>query len=121
MTGADLRGFIETFIADFIALPENNNLGPDLPEKAWQDFVVGYSRGDDHLYEYWKTHIGEFHWSPAEAFTLGMSPEGSARGAAAAGPAAAPSEGAAPSESAAPSGDAAKRGAMTRRAPPTSP
>jgi epoxyqueuosine reductase len=79
-----LQTFIRGFVTDFLAQPENNNLGPGMPEKAWQDFVVGYSSGDDQLYSFWKEHIGEFHWSPAEAFALGMSADIETRGAAAA-------------------------------------
>ncbi len=33
---------------------------------------MGYSSGDDELYDFWKEHIGAFHWTPAEAFALGM-------------------------------------------------
>lgn len=87
---AGLKTFVHDFIRDFLALPENNNLGPDRPEKAWQDFILGYSRGDDQLYSFWKEHIGEFHWAPAEAFALGMEPEAAASGAAAVGQAGAP-------------------------------
>jgi epoxyqueuosine reductase len=83
---ADIAPFVEDFVRDFLAVPENNNLGPGTSERAWQDFVVGFSRGDDQLYDFWKTHIGPFHWGPAEAFALGMSPEGLARGAAASAP-----------------------------------
>jgi len=42
---------------------------PDEP--MWEDFIVGFSRGDDPYYEFLKKDIGEFHWSPAEAFMLG--------------------------------------------------
>jgi epoxyqueuosine reductase len=77
-----LRGFIEGFIRDFLAVPENNNLGPGSTDRAWDDFVVGFSSGADELYGFLKEHIGDFHWTPAEAFALGASvaAEGSAPG-----------------------------------------
>jgi epoxyqueuosine reductase len=74
--------YIEGYVRDFLALAENNNLGSGMPEKAWQDFVIGYSSGDDELYTFWKAHIGDFHWTPAQAFTLGMSLDATNRGAA---------------------------------------
>jgi epoxyqueuosine reductase len=67
-----LRGFIEGFIRDFLAVPENNNLGPDSSGRAWDDFVLGFSSGADELYGFLKEHIGDFHWTPAEAFALGF-------------------------------------------------
>ena len=87
--GSNLQCFIEDYVRDFLALPEHNNLGPGTSEKAWEDFVIGYSSGDDSLYDFYKQHIGEFHWSPAEVFALGMSADAFERGAAAAPAAAA--------------------------------
>jgi epoxyqueuosine reductase len=78
-----LSVFVEESVRDFLA-SSDNNLGPGTSEKAWDDFLLGYSSGDDELYSFWKEHIGEFHWTPAEAFEVGMSPEGLTSGAAAA-------------------------------------
>ena len=75
--------FIEDFFRGFLAAPENNNLGDGTSGRAWQDFVVGYSSADDELYGFWKEHIGDFYWTPAEAFASGMTSEGLASGAAA--------------------------------------
>jgi len=83
-----LPGFIHDFFRDFLATAQNNNLGPGWTEEtAWQDFVIGYSSGDDDLYEFWKNHIGPFHWDPAEAFAAGMTAEARERGVAALAPA----------------------------------
>lgn len=87
---AALVSFVEGFLRDFLAQPGNNNLGDTSGEKAWETFVLGFSAGNDELYGFWKEHIGEFHWTPAEAFALGMSPEGLASPAAAKAPAATP-------------------------------
>jgi epoxyqueuosine reductase len=75
--------FVQSFVSDYLSVLDNNNLGPGSSEKAWEDFVVGYSRGDDDLYYLWKEHIGKFHWTPAEAFALGMNADAQATGAAA--------------------------------------
>jgi epoxyqueuosine reductase len=67
-----LTSLIEQFIRDFLANPETNNLGPNHDDRAWDHFVLGFSRGDDKLYGFLKEHIGNFHWTPAEAFALGL-------------------------------------------------
>lgn len=65
--------FIAGFVDRFLALPENNNMGPGTTAKAWDGFLLGFSSGADEMYRYWKAHIGEFHWAPAEAFSLGTA------------------------------------------------
>ena len=40
-------------------------------EPVWQDVIVGFGRGDDAYFDFLKQDIGEFHWSPEEAFKLG--------------------------------------------------
>jgi epoxyqueuosine reductase len=65
--------FIAEFIDGFLAVPENNIMGPGAAGKAWDGFLVGFSSGADELYPYWKDHIGDFHWTPAEAFALGTA------------------------------------------------
>jgi epoxyqueuosine reductase len=71
----ELGVFVESFIWSFLATPENNNLGPGSSKTAWDGFLLGFSAGDDELYPFWKEHIGAFHWTPAEAFALGMAQE----------------------------------------------
>jgi epoxyqueuosine reductase len=75
----DLRFFVDRFVAEFLAVPENNTLGPGTTGKAWDDFLVGYSSGADDLYGGLKEHIGPFHWTPAEAFALGSGDGQAAR------------------------------------------
>ncbi len=74
-TTAELDEFVEAFIRDFLAVPENNNLGPGTTDPAWDGFLLGFSSGADKLYGFFKQHIGEFHWTPLEAFALGMATE----------------------------------------------
>jgi ferredoxin len=80
---ATLSVFIENLLRDLLDSPEHNNLGPGKSERAWEDVVFGYSHGADELYSFWKQHIGEFHWTPLDAFSLGMTSEGLESGAAA--------------------------------------
>ena len=72
-----MRSFVETFIRDYLAVPENNSLGPQTTGIAWDGFLLGYSSGADELYPFLKDHIGAFHWTPAEAYALGTSTVGS--------------------------------------------
>jgi epoxyqueuosine reductase len=73
----ELRLYIEQVIRAFLADPECNNLGPGTTGPAWEGFTLGFSSGADELYGPLKEHIGDFHWSPAEAFALGR-PAGAA-------------------------------------------
>ena len=66
----NLGSFVDAFIRDYLALPENNHLGPGSEGKAWVDALVGFSSGADPLYQDLKEHVGPFHWTPLEAFSL---------------------------------------------------
>jgi len=59
--------WIETMIRDFIRSPENT-LKHRENEKAWEDPLVGFSSGDDSLYQEYKELVGPFHWTPLEIF-----------------------------------------------------
>ena len=65
----DLAKWMETVIHDFISHSPENTLQDKASEKAWSDPLVGFSRGDDPLYDAFKEHIGTFHWTPWEIFT----------------------------------------------------
>ena len=41
---------------------------PDAP--MWERPLMGVAAGDDAYFDFLKEHIGAFHWSPAEAFSL---------------------------------------------------
>jgi epoxyqueuosine reductase len=66
--GMDLAGWLETAIKEFIDTSPDNTLQNKENEKAWADPLVGFSRGDDPLYEDYKDMIGAFHWTPGEIF-----------------------------------------------------
>jgi len=62
--------WIESMIRDFINKSPENTLKNAKNEKAWADPLVGFSRGDDPLYQEYKKHVGPFHWTPLELFKL---------------------------------------------------
>ena len=64
----DLAKWIVTSILDFVHNSPENTLRNETNEKAWDDPLVGFSRGDDHLYEEYKKYVGPFHWTPREIF-----------------------------------------------------
>jgi epoxyqueuosine reductase len=66
MNAADITRIIQQFTA---ASPANS-LKNDENEKAWEEPLVGFSCGDDALYQQYKEIIGPFHWTPWEIFRL---------------------------------------------------
>jgi ferredoxin len=62
--------WVESIIRDFINRSPENTLKNPANEKAWADPLVGFSRGDDPLYQSYKEHVGPFHWTPLELFNL---------------------------------------------------
>lgn len=64
----DLAKWINAVIHDFINYSPENTLHNENNEKAWDKPLVGFSRGDDPLYEEYKHHVGSFHWTPREIF-----------------------------------------------------
>jgi epoxyqueuosine reductase len=61
--------WIEKLIRDFINTSPINTLQNEQNDKAWGDPLVGFSRGDDPLYQFYKEHVGPFHLTPVEIFT----------------------------------------------------
>lgn len=64
------KAWIESLINDFIKNSPENTLKNAHNEKAWDDPLIGFSRGDDPLYQDYKKYVGEFHWTPGEIFKL---------------------------------------------------
>ena len=62
--------WVTSIIQDFVRESPENSLQNQANERAWGDPLVGFSRGDDPLYEQYKEVVGEFHWTPAEVFAL---------------------------------------------------
>jgi len=71
----DTGAWVESIIKKFIRESPENTLQNQANEKAFEDVLVGFSRGDDPIYTAYKEHVGEFHWTPAEAFNLAFPGE----------------------------------------------
>ncbi len=59
--------WISKIISDFTGSSENS-LKSEPDEPAWDEPLVGFSRGDDPLYVQLKEQIGAFYWTPFEIF-----------------------------------------------------
>jgi len=66
----DPAAWITQTILDFLKNSPDNSLQNGTAEKAWETALVGFSNGADPIYASYKEHVGEFHWTPAEAFDL---------------------------------------------------
>lgn len=62
--------WIESVIRDFVETSPENTLKNAANDRAFDAPLVGFSSGADPLYLDFKTHVGEFHWTPAEAFAM---------------------------------------------------
>jgi epoxyqueuosine reductase len=64
--------WITSLIADYVAKSPANSIRNAENEKAWAEPLVGFSRGDDSIYQLYKEkdNIGPFHWTPLEIFNL---------------------------------------------------
>ncbi len=62
--------FITSTIKEYVATSPNNVL-PDHPgEHIWDEPLIGFSNGDDPLFQEYKKIIGEFHVTPREALEM---------------------------------------------------
>ena len=61
---------IEKMIQTYIEGSPENTLWDGPGEKAFDTPLVGFAGGADPLFTDYKTHVGPFHWTPAEAFAL---------------------------------------------------
>lgn len=66
---SDHAEWIFRLVREFLDQPANA-LWPDHPEKCWGDPILGFSRGNDPLYDAFKEYVGPQHWTPAEIFSL---------------------------------------------------
>jgi len=65
----DPAGWLKSVIEDFIGNSPENSLQNEANERAWQQPIVGFSNGEDPLYEFFRQDIGDFYWTPREIFT----------------------------------------------------
>jgi epoxyqueuosine reductase len=66
----DLAAWLKGIIGDFIRQSPENTLQNKTHEKAFETSLVGFSRGDDPLYDAYKDHVGPFYLTPWEIFAL---------------------------------------------------
>ncbi len=62
--------WIEKTVKDFIEASPKNTLKNQNNDKAFELPLVGFSRGDDPLYEAYKDHVGPFYLTPWEIFVV---------------------------------------------------
>jgi len=62
--------WIRESIGKFAASAENRIDPAGTHEPAWDEPLVGFSRGDDPLFQHFKEDIGPFVWTPKEIFSL---------------------------------------------------
>lgn len=62
--------WLESVIQGFLKDSPENNLGEGTAEKAFERALVGFSRGDDPLYEQYKEVVAPYHWTPEELFAI---------------------------------------------------
>ena len=61
--------WMETTIKTFINSSPENSLKNKGNDRVWADPLVGFSSGNNPLYQEFKEHIGPFYWTPLEIFT----------------------------------------------------
>jgi ferredoxin len=57
-----ILNFINTSPANTLTLPKN--------EPAWEEALIGFACASDPVFESYKQHVGEFHFTPIEIFKL---------------------------------------------------
>ncbi len=62
--------WIESIVREFIDQSTENTLKNQDNDKAFETPLVGFSKGDDPLYEAYKDHIGPFYLTPWEIFSI---------------------------------------------------
>ncbi len=70
MANNDPQSWLVDLIKAFVNNSPENSLRMEIEEKAWDEPLIGFSSGADHLYESYKETVGEEHWTPREAFLL---------------------------------------------------
>ncbi len=76
----ETASWLEAIIQEFMGRSKENTLQNEANDQAFDNALVGFSRGDDSIYEAYREHVGSFHWTPLEIFTrtfpeLSVKPE----------------------------------------------
>jgi epoxyqueuosine reductase len=64
--------WLTSLICDYTANSPGNSLRNEAKEKAWDEPLVGFAKGNDPIFQQYKDkdRIGPFHWTPLEIFQL---------------------------------------------------
>jgi len=62
--------WIESVLREFVETSPENSLKNSANDRAFDSPLVGFSSGDDRLYQDFKTHVGPFHWTPGEVLAM---------------------------------------------------
>ncbi|MFH1092217.1 MAG: epoxyqueuosine reductase [Pseudomonadota bacterium] len=68
MNGND-AAWVKGVIKDFIRNSPQNTLENLADDKAFDEPLLGFARGDDPIFDAFKEHVGPFHWTPLEIFS----------------------------------------------------
>jgi len=68
--GQDSAAWISSLIVERAAKSPSNSIRNPENEKAWDEPLVGFARGDDPIFQSFREHVGPFHWTPLEIFSL---------------------------------------------------
>lgn len=60
--------WVADMIIDFVCMSELNRFSSDNEERIWDKPLVGFSKGDDPYYNFFKNDIGDFYLTPEEFF-----------------------------------------------------
>jgi epoxyqueuosine reductase len=66
---SERASWIEGLVRDFLIQSPENTLKNQAKDRAFEEAIVGFSKGDDPLYDAYKELVGPFHWTPLEIFT----------------------------------------------------
>jgi len=61
--------WITEIIIDFVCNSKLNRFSSDNEEKIWDKPLVGFSKGDDPYFNFFKKDIGDFYLTPEEFFS----------------------------------------------------
>jgi len=65
---SERASWVEGVVRDFLIRSPENTLANQAKDRAFEEAAVGFSRGDDPLYDAYKELVGPFHWTPLEIF-----------------------------------------------------
>jgi epoxyqueuosine reductase QueG len=67
---SDPAAWLMSIIQDYVRQSPENSLQNETNEKAFAQPLIGFAGGNDPLFDDYKQHVGRFHWTPLEIFTL---------------------------------------------------